>query len=91
MNVRRWIFGALVMALALPFSAEYFCKRFDYAQEKYVKLNEKVGDLEVMDLKFEIPSNSMSQNRCVATVRTTVPAGSRSTWPWRSSTPTETS
>ena len=68
MKLSKWILGALVLALALPFSAEYFCKRYEVTQEKYVKLNEKVGDLEVIDLKFEMPGQS-AQNRCIATVK----------------------
>lgn len=69
MTLRKVLFVALALALCLPFSAEFFCKRYDFTQEKYVKLNQKVGDLEIMDLKFEIPNMTYQQNRCVATVK----------------------
>jgi len=69
MKVRKLLFIALAFVLALPFSAEFFCKRYDFTQDKYVKLNQKVGDLEVMDLKFEVPNQDFQQNRCVVTVK----------------------
>lgn len=69
MKVRILILIALALVLSLPFSAEFFCKRYDFTQEKYVKLNQKVGDLELMDLKFEIPNQDYQQNRCVVTVK----------------------
>ena len=69
MKVRKLFFIALAFVLSLPFSAEFFCKRYDFTQDKYVKLNQKVGDLEVMDLKFEVPNLDYHQNRCVLTVK----------------------
>jgi hypothetical protein len=69
MNRRKLVLGILILALALPFSAEYFCKRYDFVQERYVKLNQKVGDLEILDLKFELPNTPGATNRCVATVK----------------------
>jgi hypothetical protein len=67
--IRKLAFFILALALALPFSAEYFCKRYDFAQEKYVKLNQKVGDLEILDLKFEMPNQKFEQNRCMVSVK----------------------
>ena len=71
MIIRKKVLLALALALvlALPLQAEFFCKRYDFAQEKYMKLNEKVGDLEVMDLKFELPIPGMAQNRCTVSVK----------------------
>lgn len=71
MTVRKRVLLAMVLALvlALPMQAEYFCKRYDYAGESYLKLNQKVGDLEVMDLKFELPVQGMAQNRCTVSVK----------------------
>jgi hypothetical protein len=69
MTLRKIVFFALALALCLPFSAEFFCKRYDFGPEKYVKLNQKVGDLEVMDLKFELPNQDYQQNRCTLTVK----------------------
>lgn len=66
---RRLILGMMTLALALPFSADYFCKRYDFVQEKYLKLNQKVGDLEILDLRFEIPNQRQGMNRCVASVK----------------------
>lgn len=71
MAIRKKVLLALALALvlALPLQAEFFCKRYDFAQEKYLQLNQRVGDLEVMDLKFELPVPGMTQNRCVVSVK----------------------
>jgi hypothetical protein len=69
MKVRKLFIVALALVLSLPFCAEFFCKRYDFTQEKYVKLNQKVGDLEILDLKFELPNQDYQQNRCVVTVK----------------------
>jgi hypothetical protein len=41
---------------ALPAGADYFCQRFDFTQERWIKLGVKAGDLEVQDIQFEFPS-----------------------------------
>lgn len=69
--VRSRVLLALALALVfvLPLQAEFFCKRYDFAKEKYIKLNQKVGDLEVLDLQFELPVKGMTQHRCVVSVK----------------------
>ena len=69
MKSRTLLLAALALVLSMPFTAEFFCKRYDFTQDKYVKLNQKVGELEVLDLKFEIPNQDFQQNRCVVTVK----------------------
>ena len=49
---------AVFMALfaTLPLGAEYFCQRYDFSTEKWIRLNAKVGALELLDIQFEFPS-----------------------------------
>ena len=49
---------ALVAALfaALPANAEFFSQRFDFAVEKWIRINAKVGDLELQDVQFQFPA-----------------------------------
>jgi hypothetical protein len=55
--VRRALFCLVILALALPvFSGEFFCKRFDFEQEKVIRLNENAGDVSVQDIQFQFPS-----------------------------------
>jgi len=48
----------LIMAVfaTLPLGAEYFCQRYDFSTEKWIRLNAKVGSLELLDIQFEFPS-----------------------------------
>ena len=55
---RLGLASALLLALlaTLPLSAEYFCQRYDFSTEKWIRLNAKSGSLELMDIQFEFPS-----------------------------------
>ncbi len=57
MTLRRFapLFAALAL-LALPLRAELFSERFDFAQEKWIRLDAKSGDLEIQDIQFRFPS-----------------------------------
>ena len=48
---------ALLAALfaAIPANAEFFSQRFDFAVEKWIRINAKVGDLELRDVQFQFP------------------------------------
>ena len=48
----------LIMALfaTLPLGAQYFSQRYDFSTEKWIRLNAKVGSLELLDIQFEFPS-----------------------------------
>ncbi|MEW6757708.1 MAG: hypothetical protein AB1347_05765 [Acidobacteriota bacterium] len=50
-----WIALAFLL-LALPFRSEFACKRYDFAQERWIRLDTKAGDLEVQDVIFQFPS-----------------------------------
>ena len=55
--VRRTLFCLVILALAFPvFSGEFFCKRFDFEQEKVIRLNETAGDLSIIDIQFKFPA-----------------------------------
>ncbi|MEJ2368979.1 MAG: hypothetical protein P8Z49_11695 [Acidobacteriota bacterium] len=41
---------------ALPLNAEFFSKRFDFQQERWIRLDEKAGSMVIEDIKFEFPS-----------------------------------
>ncbi len=46
----------LILAAALPINAEFFCQRFDFAQEKWIRLGAKCGDVEIQDIQFQFPT-----------------------------------
>lgn len=46
----------LLLLLVLPLRAELFCQRFDFAQEKWIRLDAKSGDMEIQDIQFRFPS-----------------------------------
>lgn len=50
--------ATLILAVfaTLPLGAEYFCQRYDFSQEKWIRLNAKVGSIELLDVQFELPS-----------------------------------
>ncbi len=55
--VRRTLFYLVILALALPvFSGDFFCKRFDFEQEKVIRLGEDAGDVSLQDIQFKFPS-----------------------------------
>lgn len=53
---------SLVMVLlaslfaVLPLNAEFFSQRYDFAAEKWIRLGTSVGDIELMDVQFELPA-----------------------------------
>jgi len=55
---RLGLASVLLLALfaTLPLGAEYFCQRYDFSAEKWIRLNAKVGSLELLDVQFEFPS-----------------------------------
>lgn len=55
---RLGLASVLLLALfaTLPLGAEYFCQRYDFATEKWIRLNAKAGPLELLDVQFEFPS-----------------------------------
>jgi len=54
--IRRLIPAALLLAaLALPAGAEFFCKKYDFVQERWIQLNEKSGDVTLQDVQFQFP------------------------------------
>ena len=58
MRTRPWIF-ALALALATaaqPFAADFFCKRYDFSQEQFIRLDASAGPVTVRDIKFEFPA-----------------------------------
>lgn len=53
----RKVFLALLLTIvALPFMGKFYCKRYDFVQERWIKLNAKVDNLTVQDIQFQIPS-----------------------------------
>jgi hypothetical protein len=55
----RSLFTLLIAALllaALPLQAEFFCQRYDFAQEKWIRLDAKAGDVQIQDIQFEFPT-----------------------------------
>lgn len=46
---------SLLVALTLPSAAEFFCKRFDFVQERWIQLNEKNGAVTIQDIQFQFP------------------------------------
>lgn len=54
--IRRMALTLMVIAaLALPAAAEFFCKRYDFVQERWIQLNEKAGVVTVQDIQFQFP------------------------------------
>ena len=47
---------ALVLFAALPLCADSFSQRYEFAPEKWIRLNAKVGDLELRDIQFQFPA-----------------------------------
>lgn len=55
--IRRFVPAVLlVAALALPAGAEFFCKKYDFVQERWIQVNEKSGDVTIQDIQFQFPS-----------------------------------
>ncbi len=55
---RLGLAATLILAVfaTLPLGAEYFCQRYDFSAEKWIRLNAKAGSLELLDIQFEFPS-----------------------------------
>jgi len=53
---RKVLLALLLTIVTLPFMGEFYCKRYDFVQERWIKLNAKVGELTVQDIQFQIPS-----------------------------------
>lgn len=73
---RRLLLAALFLVLALPFRGEFFSKKYDFAQERWIRLNEKVGEVEVQDIIFQFPAylgprkfNVEGRNRALVNVK----------------------
>ena len=47
---------ALVLFAALPLCADSFSQRYEFAPEKWIRLNAKVGGLEIQDVQFQFPT-----------------------------------
>ena len=56
MTRRFLVLALLVCAAALPLNAEFFSKRYDFVQERWIKLEETAGNVTVQDIQFEFPS-----------------------------------
>ena len=56
MKALRFIAVALLLATLSAQGSELFCKRYDFTQEKYIRLDTTVGTVTVRDVKFEFPS-----------------------------------
>ncbi len=56
MTRRLLLVAIFVCAAALPLSAEFFSKRYDFVQERWIKLDQAVGSVTVQDVQFEFPS-----------------------------------
>ncbi len=46
---------ALLLAAALPLCAEFASKRYDFVQERWIKLDQAVGQVTVRDVQFQFP------------------------------------
>lgn len=56
MTRRLALAALLLVALALPSGAEFFCKKYDFVQERWIQINEKLGDVTLQDVQFQFPS-----------------------------------
>lgn len=50
------LLAILLAVLALPLRADLFSQRFDFAQEKWIRLDARSGDLEIQDIQFRFPA-----------------------------------
>ncbi len=73
---RKVLMVFLLLVLTIPFSAEFFCKRFDFVQERWIRLNQKAGNLEIQDVQFKFPNfigprklNIRGRNEAVVNVK----------------------
>jgi len=55
-SLLRTALVAAALCLSIPFSAEFSCNRYDFALNRYIRLNAKAGDLVVQDVEFLFPS-----------------------------------
>ncbi len=55
-SLLRTALVAAALCLTLPFSAEFSCNRYDFALNRFIRLDTKAGDLVIQDVEFQFPS-----------------------------------
>ncbi len=55
-SLLRTALVAAALCLSLPFSAEFSCNRYDFALNRFIRLDTKAGDLAIQDVQFQFPS-----------------------------------
>jgi hypothetical protein len=56
MTRRSLLVAAALVFAAMSVEAEFFCKRYDFVADKWIRLGARAGDIEIQDVQFEIPS-----------------------------------